>query len=70
MSTPLPIEKAEQQFTGFAHAYHGFDVISLVESMGLQADEWEQVKADMPWLSEKIVNEVDDYFEKKDEKPS
>ena len=62
MSENLELIKAEQQLTGFAHAAQGFDVISLVKAMGLYAKEWDQLKADIPWLPEKIVNEIDNHF--------
>ena len=58
----LDLIKAEQQFTGFDHLYKGGDIVSLVEAMGLRADEWEQLKVNMPWLSEKLVEEVDQHF--------
>lgn len=54
--------KAEQQFTGFDHLYKGGNIVSLVESMGLGVEEWEQLKINMPWLSERLVEQVDGYF--------
>ena len=62
MSENLELLKAEQQLTGFAHAAQGFGVISLVEAMGLDAKEWGQLKADMPFLPDKIVSEIDAHF--------
>ena len=56
------LTKAEQQFTGFDHAYKGGTIISLIEGMALKPEEWEQLKKDMPWLSKKLVSEVDAYF--------
>lgn len=55
------IEKARQQLTGFVHAMDGFDVISLVESMGLQDFEWEEIRNEC-WLPLEIVEVVDNYF--------
>lgn len=54
--------KAEQQFTGFDHLYKGGDIVSLVEAMGLHIEEWEQLKVNMPWLSERLVEQVDGHF--------
>lgn len=62
MSDNLELVKAEQQFTGFDHLYKGGDIISLVKGMGLQPEEWEQLKDDMPWLSKELVKQVDAYF--------
>jgi hypothetical protein len=63
MSDNLELVKAEQQLTGFAHAFSGFDAISLIQSMGLRVEEWEQLKIDMPWLPEKLVKEIDEHFD-------
>ncbi len=55
--------KAEQQITGFYHAAQGFDIVSLVQAMGLKSEEWHRLKISMPWLGEKFVREIDTYFE-------
>ncbi len=58
----IELVKAEQQFTGFDHLFKGGDVISLVQSMGLKAEEWEQLKVNMPWLAKELVQQVNDHF--------
>ena len=58
----IELIKAEQQFTGFVHLYEGGDIVSLVESMGLGVEEWEQLKINMPWLSKRLVEQVDGHF--------
>lgn len=62
--TNIQLIKAEQQLTGFAHAARGFGVISLIEAMGLTAQEWEQLRTDMKFLPNSIFNEIEDYFTK------
>jgi len=59
------LEKAEQQLTGFAHAYQGFDIVSLIEAMALREEEWAQLRDYMPYLPEKLKDEIDLYFEKR-----
>lgn len=54
--------KAEQQFTGFDHAYKGGTIISLVKSMALRPEEWDELKKNMPWLSKRLVEEVDEHY--------
>ena len=56
------IELAEQQLTGFHHAAEGYDIVSLVEAMGLRAEEWGQLKDNIPWLAEKYVKQIDEHF--------
>lgn len=56
------LDQASQQLTGFVHAKQGFDVISLIESMGLRVEEWEQLRNE-PWLPAEIVKEIDLHFE-------
>ena len=38
------IEKAEQQLTGFFHAKRGYNLTSLIESMGMTEKEWKQIR--------------------------
>ena len=64
-SDNFELTKAEQQLTGYDHHHKGGDITSLVEGMALRAEEWQQLKADMPWLSEKLVKQIDAHFEKK-----
>lgn len=64
----ISIVKAEQQLTGFSHAYQGYDVTSLIQAMGLRVEEWHQLKEDMPFLPKDIVEEIDKYFEKEEGK--
>lgn len=68
MSNDLELIKAEQQFTGFDHFFKGGSIISLIESMGLRVEEWQQLKQDMPWLSEELAEQVDGYFSNKENK--
>ncbi len=65
MSENLELVKAEQQLTGFAHAYGGFGVISLIEDMGLRSEEWDELRGSVPWLPEELREEIDEYFERK-----
>lgn len=58
----IELTKAEQQFTGYDHLFKGGDVISLIESMGLKKEEWQQLKADMPWLEKSLIEDVDTHF--------
>jgi hypothetical protein len=61
------IDKAEQQLLGFTHAKQGYDLISLISSMGLKKDEWENLKANynLSYLSDDDKNEIEEYFTKK-----
>lgn len=62
----ISIEKAEQQLTGFAHAKRGFNLVSLIQSMGLKEYEWKKIKfnASILGLNKDEVLEIDDYFKK------
>jgi len=53
--------QAIQQLTGFVHAKEGFDVISLIEAMGLRKEEWFKIR-DEPFLPADIVAEIDLHF--------
>ena len=55
-------EMAIQQFTGYHHAYQGFPVTELATSMGLDEEEWELLKPEMPWLDKRIVEELDEHY--------
>jgi len=57
--------KAEQQLTGFDHLYQGGDILSLVESMGLRYEEWEQLKPTMLFLAKCIIDDIDECFQNK-----
>lgn len=59
----MELIEAEQQLTGFAHAWEGYDIVSLVQGMGLRLEEWDAIKDDAPWLPEKLRREIDAYFE-------
>lgn len=63
MPENLELVKAEQQLTGFHHAYSGFDIISLIEEMGLRSEEWEELKESVPWLHRDLIADIDEYFE-------
>lgn len=55
-----------QQLTGFFHAKRGFNLTSLIESMGMTEKEWKQIRFDASilGLNESEVSEIDEYFEK------
>lgn len=59
------LEKAEQQFIGFVHAKEGYNLISLVEAMGLTEDEWDRLRLETGLLDNQ-VEEIDDFFTHKD----
>jgi len=44
MATKLDL--ADAQLIGWRHGFHGFSIISLVESMGLTKSEWKKLKSD------------------------
>lgn len=54
-------ELADAQFIGFAYAKSGYEITTLVESMGLEKSEWDSLK-DKTYLSELDKQEVDEYF--------
>jgi len=60
------VEKAEQQLTGFIHAKRGYNLTTLVDSMGLTEKEWNNIKfnASILGLNENEVSEIDEYFKK------
>ena len=60
----LALDKAEQQFVGFCHGRSGYDITSLVESMGLIPGEWAALKEDyVLTLSASDKAEIDEYFQ-------
>lgn len=61
MAENIELIKAEHQLTGFAHASSGFDLISLIESMGLRREEWDQLR-DENYITKKMREEIDQYF--------
>lgn len=69
MSKKKMLELAVQQFTGFGIASKGYGVRTLIESMGLTADEFEiiydYVKSS---LNKSDFEEVKAYFESKRKK--
>lgn len=58
---------AIQQLTGFNHAWHGFDIESLLDSMGLYQDEWENIRSSCAFLSPKLIEQIELYFSHVDE---
>lgn len=55
--------KAEHQLTGFAHAFQGYGIISLVESMGLKAEEWTELRERViGFLPGELVEEIEKHF--------
>jgi hypothetical protein len=65
MTRKIEIIQAEQQLTGFAHAYQGYDITSLIEAMNLTVEEWEELKEDGLYLPERLQREIDNYFDRK-----
>ncbi len=64
------LDKAEAQLLGFYHAKQGYDVISLIESMGLSSNEWEAIKTkyDPVYINTENRDEIDAYFAKNNER--
>lgn len=56
---------AEQQLLGFKHAQSCGSLISLIEGMGLDATEWDELKFkyDLDYLTDDDKKEIDEYFE-------
>lgn len=59
------LSMAEQQLLGYKHCDEGFDLESLVDSMGLRLKEWEILKRDFPLshLTEDEKADIDDWLE-------
>lgn len=53
---------AIQQLTGM-HYSGGRDVQAVVSGMGLQKEEWLNIKDDCSWLSDYELQEIEDYFQ-------
>lgn len=53
---------AIQQLTGYEHARHGFDVTSLIDSMGLTKQEWHRIKGSCSFLSTVTKLDIEQYF--------
>jgi len=64
MNQKHEIEKAESQLLGFKHGQSGYDLLSLVESMGLTKQEWKILKKDyaLGYMSERDKERVDKFF--------
>lgn len=66
MASNKQLELAEAQFTGFVHAQYGYDVESLVKSMGLTASEWGKIRdRNIVMLRAADVVVLDEYFGRK-----
>jgi len=59
-------ERAIQQFIGFHHASMGLPIESLVQAMGLTAEEWEVIRTDCIF-TENDLKTLDKYFYGEDE---
>lgn len=59
------IDNAEQQLLGFFHKCNGYDLESLITSMGLTKREWDIIKKDysIDYISEKIKGYIDDLLQ-------
>lgn len=62
----IEIEKAEQQLTGYVHAKRGYNIESLIESMGLKEKEWKRIRFDAKvlGLNEDEIDAINKYFKK------
>jgi hypothetical protein len=55
------IDFAIQQLTGM-HYSGGRDVRAVCIGMGLDNQEWPEIKRECPWLSDYEVQEIEDYL--------
>lgn len=55
-------EYALQQLTGFHQAHSGDSIVALAESMGMDSDEWSEIKEEAQWLDARLVEELDEHF--------
>lgn len=55
---------AEQQLLGFHHAKKGYSLKNLVSSMGLEKEEWEELKTSgmVNYLTDNEVETIDEHF--------
>lgn len=57
------LEKAEQQFVGYAHAKGGYGAVSLAKGMALTAEEWVVLRDDVSgYLADDDLAELDAHF--------
>jgi hypothetical protein len=57
------LDLADAQLIGWHHGFHGFSIISLVQSMSLTKSEWKKLKTDYSlYLSDDEAQEIDEYF--------
>jgi aspartate carbamoyltransferase regulatory subunit len=56
---------AVHQLIGFAHAKQGYDLISLIQSMGLKKKEWDKMSIVLP---KEMIEQIDEYFDKRKKK--
>jgi len=57
------LDLADAQLVGWSHGFHGFSIISLVESMGLTKSEWKKLQSDYSlYLSDDEKQEINEYF--------
>jgi len=59
------LSMAEQQLLGYKHCNEGFDLESLVDSMGLRLEEWQILKRDFPLshLTEDEKVDIEEWLE-------
>jgi len=62
------LEMAIHQITGFASALDRMDAGSMAQDMGLKEKEWRKIKSTETWMPKKIINDIDYYFETKENK--
>lgn len=58
----IQIEKAEQQLIGFIHAKRGYNLLSLINDMGLLPNEWVQIKKNGMHIPQEMKEEIDNHF--------
>ena len=53
---------AEQQLFGFISAKRGDSLLTLIDNMGLQIEEWQEIRKEVLYLSINEIEEIDEYF--------
>jgi hypothetical protein len=59
------LDLADAQFLGFKHGKWNYDIVDLVESMGLTKKEWNKWKKNYPnILDDSDFEAIENYFKK------
>lgn len=58
------LNQAEQQLRGFIHAKKGYDLNSLIQSMGLTKTEWQSMKRiyKLNFMLPVEIKKIDEHF--------